>query len=84
MEDKEKRAVLRNYGNPDSPNYNDIYMHMDGDVYKNLRTLKEGTISPELVCKVLKINVNASFLINEYPMISEMVHRLGLRLDVNN
>lgn len=80
MEDKEKKAVLRNYGNPDSPNYNDVYMHMGGDTYKNLRTLSIETIEPELASRVLKLNVNASFLINEFPLIEIFINKVGLKL----
>lgn len=73
-----KSAILRNIQN------GDLYRHIENDTYKNLRTLSIGTIEPELASRVLKVNVNASFLINEYEILELMIHRLHIRLDVNN
>lgn len=70
-------AVLRNIQN------GDLYRHVSGNTFRNLRTLKEGNIEPELASRVLRVNVNASFLINDNEVLEVTIHRLQMRLDVN-
>lgn len=68
-------AVVRNVQN------NDLYLYLGNDMYRNLRTLKEGKIEPEIARKVFNISMDATVLISKYPLISKMINTLGLKCE---
>ena len=66
-------AIVRNIQN------NDLYRFLGGNKFRNLRTGSEGEISDELARETLKINVEATQILNEYPEVEAMVKALGLK-----
>ena len=62
----------------------DLYRHLQGDTYQNLRTKAIGVIDSELANRVLKINLDATGIINKYPMIATMIEKLSLKIEINN
>lgn len=70
-------AIVRNIQN------NDLYRYLGNDEYKNLRTGNTGKIEPNVVQKILKINLEATELINEHPILEELIKSLNLKFDNN-
>lgn len=60
---------------------NDIYQYLGNDEYLNVRTGVKGKLEPELAQKVLKINLEATSLLSEYPLLLELIKRLELKMD---
>lgn len=76
MSDKTKSAVLRNIQN------SDLYRHLSENKYRNLRTGAEGEIDEETAQRILKINLDATGLMNKFPMIEQLVLRLKLKGEI--
>jgi hypothetical protein len=70
-------AIVRNIQN------NDVYRYLGNNIFKNLRTGNEGEVSDEVAKKVFKINLEATELINENPILEEMIKALNLKFDNN-
>ena len=68
-------AVLINYKTQD------LYRHIQGNIFKNLRTGVEGEIPEELTNKILKIDFKATMLFNKYPLLEELVFKLKLKIE---
>ena len=68
-------AILRNLQT------NDLYRHIEGNKFKNLRTGLEGEIPEELTNKVLVIDYNSTMMINKYPIIETIIEKLGLKYE---
>jgi hypothetical protein len=58
-----------------------FYKHLHGNYYVNLKTGVSGEIPEEVAKKIFKINLEATVIFSEYPMVEEMVKRLGLISD---
>lgn len=69
------RPMLRNIQN------NDIYEFLGGNRFRNLRTAKEGDVDEEKAKDVFKFNLEATELINEFPIIETMIKELNLKFD---
>jgi hypothetical protein len=69
------RPICRNVQN------NDYYEFLGGNTFRNLRTGKSGDVGEEKAKEVLKINVEATAIINEYPIVRELIQRLNLKHD---
>lgn len=67
--------MLRNIQN------NDIYEFLGGNRFRNLRTAKEGDVDEEKAKDVFKFNLEATELINEFPIIETMIKELNLKFD---
>lgn len=72
------KPILRNISN------NEAYEFLGGNGYRNLRTGKEGEVPEEKAKNVFKFNIEATELINEYPLIETMIKQLNLRLYVGS
>lgn len=70
-------AVVRNIQN------NDVYFYLGENKFKNLRTQKEGVVTDEQAKDIFKINLEATELISEYPLISEFINKCNLKFDNN-
>lgn len=70
-------AIVRNIQNKC------LYEYLGEDRYRNLVTGKEGTVTPEQAKDILKINLDATVLLEEYPLIKELINKLQLRCDGN-
>lgn len=70
-------AICRNIQN------NDLYRYFGENKFRNLRTGNEGVLEDENAREVLKINVEATVIINEYPIIEDLIKKLNLKFDNN-
>lgn len=68
------KPILRNIQN------NDAYSYDGENNFTNLRTGKSGSIDDETARKVLRFNIEATEIINEYPIIEKMINILNLKL----
>lgn len=68
-------AIVRNIQN------NDLYQYLGNNKFKNLRTLNEGEIDEETAQKIFRINMDATILISQYPMIPEFINKLKLKIE---
>jgi hypothetical protein len=59
---------------------NDLYKFNGGNSYTNLRTGVSGEIKEELAQKILKINMEATTIISEFPMVGELINKLNLKI----
>lgn len=57
------------------------YLYLGENKFKNLHTGASGIVSDEMAQKLFKINMEATMIFAEYPLIEEMVQRLGLVLE---
>lgn len=71
------QPVVRNIQN------NDLYFFKGGNNFKNIRTGNSGVVDDEAARKVFKINLEATELMNEFPIIEEMIKVLNLKFDNN-
>lgn len=71
-------AIVRHIKN------NDPYRYLGENKYRNLRTGNEGVIDEEKAREVLKINIEATAIINEYPEVEAMIKTLGLKFEKND
>lgn len=71
------RPIVRNIQN------NDAYEFLGGNKFKNLRTQKDGDVAEEKARDIFKFNIEATEMINEYPIIEEMIKTLNLKFDNN-
>lgn len=66
-------GIIRNIQN------NDLYRYLGENKFRNVRTGQEGIIDTETAQKVFKINVEATVLCEEFPIIEEMIKALNLK-----
>lgn len=57
----------------------DLYEFCGGNTFKNLRTGATGEVTDEVARKSFVINVEASMIIDEYPIVKELIQKLGLK-----
>jgi len=67
--------VVRNIQN------GDLYFYLGENKFQNIRTGKDGVVDDETARKIFRINIEATEIINEYPLVGEMVKRLNLKFD---
>lgn len=60
---------------------NDLYAYQGENNFKNLRTGAEGSIEAGKAREFLKLNVEATQIINEYPIVAELIQKLNLKID---
>lgn len=59
----------------------DLYFYHGENKFSNVRTGKEGTVDDEAARRIFRINVEATQMIDEYPMVAEMIKSLNLKFD---
>ena len=69
------KAVVRNTQN------NDLYLHLADNRFRNIRTLAEGDVTEEKAKHFFKINLEATTIINEYPIVADLINQLGLKIE---
>lgn len=67
--------ILRNIQN------NDPYLSLGENRYKNLRTGREGVVDEEMAEKVFVINIEATALYNENPLLEDLIKRVNLKFE---
>lgn len=65
--------VVRNVQN------NDLYRYLGGNKFINIRTGVEGVAEDEAARKVFRINLEATEMINENPIIEMLINKLNLK-----
>ena len=70
------KPIVRNIQNGDAYSW-------DGKEFTNLRTSNSGAVEDEVARKVFRFNPAATEIINEYPIVEEMIKRLNLKFDNN-
>lgn len=68
-------AIVRNIQN------NQLYRYLGDNKFRNIVTGKEGLVEDEKAREVFKINVDATAILNEYPLVEELVEVLKLKID---
>jgi len=58
------------------------YEYLGENRFVNLVTLKEGIVDDEKAREVFAINVEASQLFHEYPILKQLISSLKMKLDV--
>jgi hypothetical protein len=58
---------------------NDLYQYEGENKFTNLRTGKSGVVSDEVARKSFVVNVEATSMFDEFPIVKEMVQRLNLK-----
>jgi hypothetical protein len=71
-------AIVRNIQN------NQLYQYLGGNKYKNLITGIEGEVSDDMAKKIFKINLQATKIIHDFPVVRTLISELGLTIDNNN
>jgi len=71
------KPIVRNIQN------SDLYSYLGDNRFRNCRTGVEGVVSDEQAQKIFKFNLEATELINEYPILEDMIKTLGLKFDNN-
>jgi hypothetical protein len=71
------RPVVRNVQN------NDAYFYNGNNQFENIRSGGSGMVDDDTAGRVFKINVAATEIINEYPIIAEMIQKLNLKFNNN-
>ena len=75
MKPRSNYAILRHLET------NALYIAHGDDEYTNLQTGVRGKIKPSTAKKRLVINLSATALFNEFPVVEEMVTKLGMVLE---
>lgn len=71
-------AIVRNIQN------NQLYQYLGGNKYKNLITGVEGEVPDDMAKKIFKINLQATKIVHDFPVIQTLISELGLTIDNNN
>ena len=74
----EKYAIVRNIQN------DDLYYYQGNNKFMNIRTGKDGKVETEIAQKIFKINAEMTMLVNEHPIVLDLIRRLNLKYDFNN
>jgi len=61
---------------------NALYKHLVNDTYRNIATGVEGEVPPEIAQKIFAISLDATCLLNDYPLIETLI--FGLKLNIQN
>lgn len=72
---KQDLVVVRNVQN------DQLYLHIEGNKFKNMVTGNEGEVTDEMAQKLFRINLAATQICNEFPNIQELIKRLNLKFD---
>lgn len=69
------KGVVRNIQNMD------LYFYLGENKFQNIRTGAEGVVTDEMAKKIFQVDISATFIINEYPEIGELIKKLSLKID---
>lgn len=59
---------------------NDLYQYLGGNTFRNIRTGAEGELDQPTAAANLKINIEATTLLNKYPVCLELIQKLNLKM----
>lgn len=58
---------------------NDLYEYKGENVFENIRTGKSGSVADDVASRSFVFNVEATKILNEFPIVVEMIKRLNLK-----
>lgn len=58
----------------------DLYEYLGDDTFENIRTGQSGLIGHDRAKEFLRINADATHIINEYPIVKDLIRRLNLSM----
>lgn len=70
-------AIVRNIQS------NDLYLYLGENKYRNIRTGKEGVVDEETARRVFKINIEATSIWIDNPIMEDLIRSLNLKFDKN-
>lgn len=59
----------------------DLYFYLGENTFRNIRTGAEGKVTDEAAKKTFVINLEATEICNEYPLVEELIKSLNLKID---
>jgi len=68
-------AIVRNIQN------NQLYRYLGDNKFRNIVTGKEGIVEDEKAREIFLINVDATGILNEYPLVEDLIEKLKLKID---
>lgn len=68
-------GVVRNIQN------NQLYRYLGDNKFRNIVTGKEGIVEDEKAREIFLINVDATGILNEYPLVEDLIEKLKLKID---
>ena len=63
---------------------NVLYKHINGNEFKNIHSNVRGVVTDEVAKKIFEINVPATVIMNEYPMVEKLAAKLKLIIEKND
>ena len=63
---------------------NFLYKYIGDNIFENIATGIIGKVSDEAAQKTFVINLDATELINEHPVIEKLIRTLNLKIEVND
>ena len=60
---------------------NALYFYKGNCIYENIMTNKEGLVADEKAAIVFSINLDATEILNKYPLVSELIKGCELTMD---
>lgn len=67
-------AIVRNIQN------NQLYRYLGDNKFRNIVTGKEGIVDDEKAREIFLINVDATGILNEYPLVEDLIEKLKLKI----
>ena len=60
---------------------NDFYIYLGENKFQNIRTKAEGEVPTDKASTLFRINIDATKLFNEFPLVNDLVNKLNLTFD---
>ena len=60
---------------------NCVYLYLGQNIFRNVHTGVEGSVSDEVAQRSFNINLDATELFNEHPLLHDLVRVLNLKFD---
>jgi hypothetical protein len=62
---------------------NDFYTYLGDNKFQNIRTKAEGEVPADKASTLFRINIDATKMFNEFPLVNDLVNKLNLTFDNN-
>lgn len=62
---------------------NDFYTYLGENKFQNIRTKAEGEVPADKASTLFRINIDATKMLNEFPLVNDLVNKLNLTFDNN-
>lgn len=58
-----------------------LYRYIGENVFENVATGKRGAVEDDVAREIFVVNLEATQLINDFPLIFELIQKLNLKMD---